>query len=67
MTIHSREEMDEILRTVGKADFKITDIKTTERIRKAPLPFTTSTMQAGGCKGAEFRNTEDDADRPAAL
>ena len=29
MTIHSREEMDEILQKVEKAEFKITDIKTT--------------------------------------
>ena len=54
MTIHSREEMDEILRTVEKADFKITDIKTTERIRKAPLPFTTSTMQQEAAKALNF-------------
>ena len=54
MTIHSREELDEILRTVEKAEFKITDIRTTERIRKAPLPFTTSTMQQEAAKALNF-------------
>ena len=53
-TIRSRQELDEILRTVEKADFTIADIKTTERIRKAPLPFTTSTMQQEAAKALNF-------------
>ena len=53
-TIRSRQELDEILRTVEKADFTIADIKTTERIRKAPLPFTTSTLQQEASKVLNF-------------
>src|SRR5699024_2579235 len=45
ITIHSENELNDILHKIENADFKITDIKTTERIRKAPLPFTTSTLQ----------------------
>ena len=45
MTIHSKKEMDEILKALENAEFQITDIKKSERIRKAPLPFTTSTLQ----------------------
>lgn len=45
MTIRSKQELDEIVKAVENAEFKITDIKRSERIRKAPLPFTTSTLQ----------------------
>ena len=39
MTIHSEHELNEIRKKVENADFRITDIKTSERVRKAPLPF----------------------------
>ena len=54
MTIHSEEELNEILKQVGDAEFQITDIKTSERIRKAPLPFTTSTLQQEAAKALNF-------------
>ena len=54
MTIHSEEEMNEILKQVENAEFMITDIKTSERIRKAPLPFTTSTLQQEAAKALNF-------------
>ena len=38
-----------------------------ERIKKAPLPFTTSTLQQEASKASEFFNPEDDADCAAAL
>ena len=41
MAIHSKEEMDEILKKLENEEFQITDIKNSERTRKAPLPFTT--------------------------
>ncbi len=54
VAIHSREELDEILAAVENAEFTITDIKKSERIRKAPLPFTTSTLQQEAAKALNF-------------
>ena len=46
--------MDEILKALENAEFQITDIKKSERIRKAPLPFTTSTLQQEAAKALNF-------------
>lgn len=54
MTISSREELDEILKELEQAAFQVTDIKKGERIRKAPLPFTTSTLQQEAAKVLNF-------------
>ncbi len=54
MTIHSEEELNQILKEIEDAKFQITDIKTSERIRKAPLPFTTSTLQQEAAKALNF-------------
>jgi DNA topoisomerase-1 len=52
--IHSQKELDQIISEVDSADFKIVDIKNGERIRKAPLPFTTSTLQQEAAKVLNF-------------
>ena len=54
MTIRSKQELDEIVKAVENAEFKITDIKRSERIRKAPLPFTTSTLQQEAAQALNF-------------
>ena len=54
MTIHSKEEMDEILKKLENEEFRVTDIKNSERTRKAPLPFTTSTLQQEAAKALNF-------------
>lgn len=54
LNIHSKEEMDQILKRLEKVDFSITDIKVGERIKKAPLPFTTSTLQQEASKLLNF-------------
>lgn len=54
MEIHSREEMDEILSGLEGADYKVSDIKKGQRSQKAPLPFTTSTMQQEASKTLNF-------------
>ncbi len=43
--IHNKKEMDDIIRSLSGADIKVEDVKTTDKIKKAPLPFTTSTLQ----------------------
>ena len=54
MAIHSKEEMDEILKKLENEEFQITDIKNSERTRKAPLPFTTCTLQQEAAKALNF-------------
>ncbi|PWJ47662.1 type I DNA topoisomerase [Faecalicatena contorta] len=52
--IGSKEELDQIIKAVETEDYKIADIKKSERIRKAPLPFTTSTLQQEAAKVLNF-------------
>lgn len=54
MSIGSEEELNEILKAVDKEQFQIDDIKKSERIKKAPLPFTTSTLQQEASKALNF-------------
>ncbi len=48
--IANKEELDEILKGLEKATYKVNDVKKGERIKKAPLPFTTSTLQQEASK-----------------
>lgn len=52
--IRSREQMDALLKSLEGASFQVTEVKTGERIKKAPLPFTTSTMQQEASKVLNF-------------
>ncbi len=45
LTVHNREEALEIKKACEKASYRVMDVKRGERTRKAPLPFTTSTLQ----------------------
>ena len=64
----SKEEMDaDSKRSGGCSRIEVAEVKKGERIKKAPLPFTTSTLQQEASKGSEFFHTEDDAHCPAAL
>lgn len=52
--ISSREEMDKLVKELENASFEIIDIKKGERTKKAPLPFTTSTLQQEASKVLNF-------------
>lgn len=52
--IASREELDGILKEIEQAEFKVGEVKKGERIKKAPLPFTTSTLQQEASKVLNF-------------
>jgi len=54
MTVHSREEMDQILEDLRGASVSVAEVKKGERTRKAPYPFTTSTLQQEAAKALNF-------------
>ena len=45
MEISSREELEQILAELEGAEYEVQEIRKGTRTRKAPLPFTTSTLQ----------------------
>ena len=54
ITIHSREEVEKIRKEIENEEFQVKEIKHGERTRKAPLPFTTSTLQQEAAKVLNF-------------
>ncbi len=54
MTIHSKEEMDEIIKEIDSEKYAVDEVKKSERTKKSPVPFTTSTMQQEASKGLNF-------------
>ena len=52
--IGSKKELDAVIDDIKKEEFRITDVKQGERIRKQPLPFTTSTLQQEASKVLNF-------------
>lgn len=54
MDIHSRGELDAIREKLKDASYEVFDVKKGERTKKAPLPFTTSTLQQEAAKTLNF-------------
>ena len=54
MDISSREELDKIVESLKKEKYQVVDVKKSERVKKAPLPFTTSTLQQEAAKALNF-------------
>ncbi len=54
INIHSKEEMNKILNELKDVEYHIAEVKKGERSKKAPLPFTTSTLQQEASKVLNF-------------
>lgn len=54
MDIANKEELDKIVASLDQADFRVDSVKTGNREKKAPLPFTTSTLQQEASKALNF-------------
>lgn len=52
--ISGKEQLDKIIETLKGSTFSVNDIKKGSRTRKAPIPFTTSTMQQEASKALNF-------------
>lgn len=54
MSIGSREEAERIVGQLQKEEFCVADVKKSERSKRAPLPFITSTLQQEASKRLNF-------------
>ncbi|MCM1261638.1 MAG: type I DNA topoisomerase [Butyrivibrio sp.] len=52
--ISSKKELREIEDKLYRAKYKVTEVKKSEKTKKAPLPFTTSTLQQEASKTLNF-------------
>lgn len=52
--IHTKEEMQAVTEALKGSAFVVDEVKKGERIKKAPLPFTTSTLQQEASKVLNF-------------
>lgn len=54
INIHSKAELDKILKELEGVSYQVAEVKKSERTKKAPLPFTTSTLQQEASKVLNF-------------
>lgn len=52
--IKTEQQVNDIIKDIENSAFKISEIKTKDRNKKAPLPFTTSTLQQEAAKALNF-------------
>ncbi len=50
IAIHTKKELDQILAGLKNQTYQVEEVKTGERVKKAPIPFTTSTLQQEASK-----------------
>ena len=58
ITIHNEEELHKIHADLEEAEYEVVDVKRGERSKKAPLPFTTSTLQQEASKALNFATSK---------
>ena len=54
MSIHHKEELDQILQGLEGQSYVVEELKKGERVKKSPIPFTTSTLQQEASKVLNF-------------
>ncbi len=54
LTIENKKKADDIIAAVKASEFVVSDIKVSERSKKSPVPFTTSTLQQEAAKVLNF-------------
>jgi len=54
MSVDNKSDADKIADAVRKGNVKVLEVKKSERVKKAPLPFTTSTLQQEASKVLNF-------------
>ena len=54
IAIHTKEELDQILKGLEDQNYVVNEVKSGERVKKAPIPFTTSTLQQEASKVLNF-------------
>ncbi len=54
LEIPSQQEFEELKKKLEKAEYTVLEVKRGERTKKAPLPFTTSTLQQEASKTLNF-------------
>ena len=52
--IRNKQELDQILKELEGSSYVVEEVKKGERVKKAPIPFTTSTMQQEASKALNF-------------
>lgn len=54
IAIHNKEELDRILEGLEHQAYVVDEVKNGERVKKSPIPFTTSTLQQEASKVLNF-------------
>ncbi len=52
--LNSQDDLEEVRARLAGADYKVLDVQTSRRVKKAPAPFTTSTLQQEASKQLGF-------------
>ena len=52
--INGKQQLDDIIKEIKGSQFEVSSVKKGSRSRKAPIPFTTSTMQQEASKALNF-------------